>query len=256
MNIVKESIPVHKHFLVIDSPIPFTLIANNGTDEVYRMAGAWRIDMWQLLSKEYFKQYPVFTLELSYDEDELPAGQTIIVRQSDIDLGSGIAGVNGQDVKVTNFSDMPSVVLPEVFPVKNELDSNNEKIPLVVEKKNNILSFTSYNEFRTIFDNRDKYTDLFYKNSFKSGSYYFLNLNNLLSFYLYNSTKSINLQSSSKFVSCNDNGTYSYGPILHIYFFDGPQKQIYVDYFDYKTSVYMTQFLGFSNSSVDGIIVI
>ena len=90
MTEIREKIPVHKHFLVIDSPIPFTIVANNGTDEVYRMAGAWRIDLWKLLCKDYFKENPVYTMELVYDSDLLQQGQTIVVRQSDIDLGSGI----------------------------------------------------------------------------------------------------------------------------------------------------------------------
>ena len=135
MAIIRETIPVHKHFLIIDSPVPFTLVANNGTDEVYRMAGAWRIDLWKILTKDYFKQYPVFTLDLVYDDTNLGTG-TIEVRQSDIDLGEGIAGVNGQDVHITNFSDMPLVQLPENYKVTNELDSSDNRVPLEVNIAN------------------------------------------------------------------------------------------------------------------------
>ncbi len=160
MAIIKETIPVHKHFLIIDSPVPFTLVANNGTDEVYRMAGAWRIDLWKILTKDYFKQYPVFTLELVYDDTNLGGG-TIEVRQSDIDLGEGIAGVNGQDVHVTNFSDM---VLPENYKVTNELDSSDNRVPLEVNvsnyaqlKKNfKVVSFTSYTDIRTFLNSLEK----------------------------------------------------------------------------------------------------
>lgn len=109
MNIVRERIAIHKHFLVIDSPIPFDLIANNGTDTVHRMAGAWRIDLHKLLPEEYFKQYPVYSIEIEYDSDLLN-GSTISISQSDIDLGEGIAGVNGQDVYITNLADIQNYI--------------------------------------------------------------------------------------------------------------------------------------------------
>ena len=174
MNIIEERIPVHKHFLVIDSPIPFTLIANNGTDTVYRMAGAWRIDMWQLLSKEYFKQYPVFTLVLSYDEDELPVGKTIIVRQSDIDLGSGIAGVNGQDVKVTNFSEISPLA------IKNELDISDNKIPLDVNITNSFFLNQIFEFIMDYSSQKDKFIELMEKLShYPNDNYYHIDLKNI-----------------------------------------------------------------------------
>lgn len=122
MAIIREKIPIHKHFLVIDSPVPFTLIANNGTDEVYRMAGAWRVDLWKLLPKEFFKQYPVFDIEIEYDDTDLNGG-SVVIRQSDIDLGEGIAGVNGQDVKVTNFSDLV-IPSPDISTLAKETTLN------------------------------------------------------------------------------------------------------------------------------------
>ena len=103
MNMITQHISVHKHFLIIDSPISFRLVANNGTDEVYRMAGAWSIDLWKLLPERYEKQYPVYQIDMVYDDDLLN-GREIVINESNIDLGSGIAGVNGQDVVVTNFS--------------------------------------------------------------------------------------------------------------------------------------------------------
>ena len=99
---IKEDIPIHKRYLIIDSPIDFTLIANNGTDEVYRPSGAWQLDLWTLLTKEYFNQYPVFTLQLEYDETKLEEGKTIVYRQSDINLGTGLSGVNGQAVEIVH----------------------------------------------------------------------------------------------------------------------------------------------------------
>ena len=135
MAIITEKLQLNKHFVIIDSPVPFTLMANNGTDSVYRMAGAWQIDTWKLLPEEYMKQYPVFNLDLIYDDTNLNGG-TVIVRESNIDVGDGISGVNGQDVKVTNFSDMPSVVLPDSYPVENIKDSSDNNIPLDVNVTN------------------------------------------------------------------------------------------------------------------------
>lgn len=105
MAIITEHLQLNKQFLIIDSPVPFTLIANNGTDEVYRMAGAWQIDTHKLLPEKYQKQYPVFNLDLVYDDTNL-GGQSVTVRESNIDIGDGISGVNGQDVKVTNFNEL------------------------------------------------------------------------------------------------------------------------------------------------------
>ncbi len=142
MAIIKETIPVHKHFLIVDSPIPFTLVANNGTDEVYRMAGAWRIDLWKILTKDYFKQYPVFTLDLVYDDTNL-GGQTITIRQSDIDLGEGIAGINGQDVHITNFDEVTDgKTIKDIYDYLPQL-------------KKNLISVTKTNlsDFKTIITN-------------------------------------------------------------------------------------------------------
>ena len=132
MAIITEKLQLNKKFLIIDSPVPFTLRANNGTDEVYRMAGAWQLDTDKLLPEKYMKQYPVFNLDLVYDDTNLN-GQHVVVRESNIDIGDGISGVNGQDVRITNFNEMPSPVLPDNYPVTNELDSDNDKIPLKIE---------------------------------------------------------------------------------------------------------------------------
>lgn len=80
MAIITEHLQLNKQFLIIDSPVPFTLIANNGTDEVYRMAGAWQIDTHKLLPEKYQKQYPVFNLDLVYDDTNLN-GKSITVRK-------------------------------------------------------------------------------------------------------------------------------------------------------------------------------
>ena len=105
MAIITEKLQLNKKFLIIDSPVPFTLRANNGTDEVYRMAGAWQLDTDKLLPEKYMKQYPVFNLDLVYDDTNLNGG-SVVIRESNIDIGDGISGVNGQDVKVTNFNEL------------------------------------------------------------------------------------------------------------------------------------------------------
>lgn len=102
-----------KRYCVVESPIPFTLVANDGTDSVSRSAGAWRINCAELLPRQYFPLYPVFNMDIYYDETLLKEGQQVLISYSDIDLGEGIAGVNGQLVTVANNGNNPlsSVIL-------------------------------------------------------------------------------------------------------------------------------------------------
>jgi len=177
MAIITEKLQLNKHFLIIDSPVPFTLRANNGTDEVYRMAGAWQIDTYKLLPEEYQKQYPVFNMDLIYDDTNLNGG-TVVVRESDIDVGDGIAGVNGQDVKVTNFSEISPMQ------VTNELDSNDDKIPLDVNITNNFFLGKRYNfdkDHLTDFYNflKEKFTNEFYQTNNAKPFYVYFKPENL-----------------------------------------------------------------------------
>ena len=74
---IKEKLPIHKQYLVISSPVEFSLIANNGTDKVLRPAGVWQLDCYKLLPEKFMKNYPVFNLELEYDETKIPTGFTL-----------------------------------------------------------------------------------------------------------------------------------------------------------------------------------
>ena len=93
-----------KHFLLIDSPISFYLV-DNEENSVYRPSGVWQLDTWKLLPEKYQKDHPVYTLSIEYDESKLADGKEVVIRESDIDLGDGVAGVSGQAVMLTGIND-------------------------------------------------------------------------------------------------------------------------------------------------------
>ena len=163
----KEKLTLNKRFLIIDSPISFTLIANEGTDNVYRPAGAWQLNIWELLPERFFKQYPVFNLEIVYDETELKEGEKVVIRESDINLGTGLAGVNGQLVQVEN----------EIV-VKN--------IPLIqtVEQNQKLLNFTGkLQEFFDYFRSSENENMIFFPSDLSNKISIFLN-RGIHSFYM------------------------------------------------------------------------
>lgn len=111
---------LQKRFCLIDSPIPFQLVCNpmgtynlkdengdfigdrtdiDGTDICSRPAGAWLFDTWKLLPEKYMKENPAFKMAICYDESLLSVDQEVKVSYSDVNLGEGVAGVNGQDVQ-------------------------------------------------------------------------------------------------------------------------------------------------------------
>ena len=107
MSMRVETLALYRHFLMIDSPVEFDLVANptntartEGRDVCHRPAGAWVVDCWKLLPEKYHKLNPVFTMTLVYDDSELSDGQSVKIRYSDIDIGEGVAGVNGQLVTI------------------------------------------------------------------------------------------------------------------------------------------------------------
>lgn len=116
-----------KHFLLIDSPISFFLI-DNEENSVYRPSGVWQLDTWKLLPEKYQKDHPVYTLIIEYDESKLADGKEVVIRESDIDLGDGVAGVSGQAVMITGINDtlLPIPVSVSSFPdVQNVSVQNN-----------------------------------------------------------------------------------------------------------------------------------
>ena len=113
-----------KHFLLIDSPISFYLI-DNEENSVYRPSGVWQLDTWKLLPEKYQKDHPVYTLMIEYDEGKLADGKEVVIRESDIDLGDGVAGVSGQAVMLTGINDS---ILPIPVSVKNFPDIQNVKV--------------------------------------------------------------------------------------------------------------------------------
>lgn len=120
----KIPLTLGKHYLLIDSPISFYLV-DNEDNIVYRPSGVWQLDTWKLLPEKYQKDHPVYTLSLEYDESKLADGKEVLVRESDIDLGDGVAGVSGQSVMLTGINDS---LLPIPVTVQNnstEIAVNN-----------------------------------------------------------------------------------------------------------------------------------
>ena len=100
---IKEKLPIHKQYLVISSPVEFSLIANNGTDKVLRPAGVWQLDCYKLLPEKFMKNYPVFNLELEYDETKIPTGFTLEYYFTNINLGDSLKGVSGDLVELSEY---------------------------------------------------------------------------------------------------------------------------------------------------------
>ena len=113
-----------KHYLLIDSPISFYLI-DNEENSVYRPSGVWQLDTWKLLPEKYQKDHPVYTLSVEYDERKLTDGKEVLIRESDIDLGDGVAGVSGQAVMLTGINDslLPVPVSVSKFPDVQNVNS-------------------------------------------------------------------------------------------------------------------------------------
>lgn len=83
-----EVLNLGKHFLTIDSTIPFELYNPITQTTINKASGRWVIDCWKLLTKEYFKNNPQFVLELRYDETLLVNNHKIECHTTDIDIGS------------------------------------------------------------------------------------------------------------------------------------------------------------------------
>ena len=155
-NYFVQELVLYRHFMLIDSPIPFELIANptnfrkdehgnvlntdlseiTGRDICSRPAGAWRIDCWTLLPERYHKQNPVFTMLIKYDKDLLEEGEFVDIRYSDIDIGEGVAGVNGQLVSIS-ASDFRPVILA----IEDASNYIADSITPVSDNTESILSF-------------------------------------------------------------------------------------------------------------------
>lgn len=100
--IKKEKLGIHKQYLIISAPCEFELISNFGTDKVSRPSGIWQLDCYKLLPEKFQKNYPVFNLELQYDEDKVPSGFTFEYYFSDLNLGDSLKGVSGDLVELSN----------------------------------------------------------------------------------------------------------------------------------------------------------
>lgn len=122
-----------KHFLLIDSPISFYLI-DNEENSVYRPSGVWQLDTWKLLPEKYQRDHPVYTLSIEYDEGKLADGKQVVIRESDIDLGDGVAGVSGQAVMLTGINDslLPIPVSVSNFPDVQKVQVQNNPTSIAV----------------------------------------------------------------------------------------------------------------------------
>lgn len=153
-----------KHFLLIDSPISFYLV-DNEENSVYRPSGVWQLDTWKLLPEKYQKDHPVYTLMIEYNENNLADGKEVVIRESDIDLGDGVAGVSGQAVMLTGINDS---LLPISVSVNNMPDVQNINSCLRSEcgfPDGEPLSFSEFVSF--INEHKNYYIDCLVFNSNK-----------------------------------------------------------------------------------------
>ena len=122
-----------KHYLLIDSPISFYLV-DNEENSVYRPSGVWQLDTWKLLPEKYQKDHPVYTLSIEYDENKLADGKEVLIRESDIDLGDGVAGVSGQAVMLTGINDslLPISVSVSNLPDVQKVNVQNNPTEIAV----------------------------------------------------------------------------------------------------------------------------
>lgn len=139
-----ETLTLYRHFCLIDSPIPFELVANptnpdgtEGRDICSRPAGAWVIDCWKLLPEKFFKLNPVFSMNIKYDESLLREGQKVSVRYSDIDIGEGVAGVNGQLVQISPQSLATLEDYVNTLVRINSVTSSATEANVVINQQNN-----------------------------------------------------------------------------------------------------------------------
>lgn len=131
-----------KHYLLIDSPISFFLI-DNEENSVYRPSGVWQLDTWKLLPEKYQKDHPVYTLSIEYDESKLADGKEVLIRESDIDLGDGVAGVSGQAVMLTGINDslLPIPVSVSNLPDVQKVSVQNQPTEIAVSNLNSIPAY-------------------------------------------------------------------------------------------------------------------
>ena len=100
---IKEKIGIHKKYLIVNAPVPFKLIANNGTDFVERPSGIWQLDCYKLLPEKFMKNYPVFDLVLEYDETKIEDGFSFTYYLTNLNLGDSLKGVSGDLVELSEY---------------------------------------------------------------------------------------------------------------------------------------------------------
>lgn len=143
--IKKEKLGIHKQYLIISAPCEFELISNFGTDKVSRPSGIWQLDCYKLLPEKFQKNYPVFNLELQYDEDKIPSGFTFEYYFSDLNLGDSLKGVSGDLVELSSV---------QFDNIKEDLDTLKNYTENLIEIKNQSENLTSIdNDLETINTN-------------------------------------------------------------------------------------------------------
>ena len=135
-----------RHYLLIDSPISFYLV-DNEENSVYRPSGVWQLDTWKLLPEKYQKDHPVYTLSIEYDENKLADGKEVLIRESDIDLGDGVAGVSGQAVMLTGINDslLPIPVSVNNIPDIQKVNVQNNPTEIAVNNFPDVQKVTVQN---------------------------------------------------------------------------------------------------------------
>lgn len=162
---IREKLGVHKQYLVISAPVPFKLIANNGTDFVQRSSGIWQLDCYKLLPEKFMKNYPVFNLELEYDETLIPSGFTFEYYFTNLNLGDSLKGVSGDLVELSEsqINKLSEKIKEErrILLYENEnFDYGVNTIPTIpIEKyvKSGVLLVHSKNGNTTSFVVKDSY---------------------------------------------------------------------------------------------------
>nr|MCR5288873.1 hypothetical protein [Treponema sp.] len=124
----KTTLPMLKRFVYIDCDSVFYLSANNGNDLFRCSAGSRKIDSSKFLGEEYYKNNPVFTVDLYCD-----VKTHVSFTYSDIDADS-LSGVSGQAVEIVNTEALHDK--DKTWDYLNKLGFNDER-------KVQVFNFTS-----------------------------------------------------------------------------------------------------------------
>lgn len=178
-----EVLNLGKHFLTIDSTIPFELYNPITQTIINKASGRWVVDCWKLLTKEYFKNNPQFVLELRYDENLLVGKNKIEWHVTDIDIGSiqseyqlvTVANLDNSGLaKETTLQNVAKETTLQNVAKETTLQNVAKEVTLN-EIKTNLNNLYSKHQFLPLESNKNYY--------FKTGSLFFAASNLIYSAY-------------------------------------------------------------------------